>query len=466
MRRPGMTQPDPADTIAAISTPPGEAGLGIVRLSGPWAAAIARKIFRPHRPHASWRSHQLYLGQIIDPQGEIIDEVLLSWMQAPHTYTRQDVVEINCHSGYGVLARLLSLVLDQGARLAQPGEFTLRAFLSGRIDLTQAEAVLEVIRARTDASLQVAAGHLQGSLGRSLVQIREALLDLLARVEAALDFPEEAEELSPEILEEGLAAQTGALKRLAATYREGRLLREGLLTVIAGRPNAGKSSLLNRLLDLDRAIVTEIPGTTRDLIEEVITLGGIMVRLSDTAGLRPPRDRLEELGIQRTRERLAQADLVLYLLDGSAPLSREDRETLEELAGRRALAVINKVDLPLVLRESDLQGVTSLPLVHISALTGQGIEALKQTMVDLALGGGLKLTGELITQARHHQHLENCLAYLAQARGLLAGYPIAPAWELVALELREAIRELGEITGQEVGDEVLERIFSEFCLGK
>jgi len=298
------------------------------------------------------------------------------------------------------------------------------------------------------------------------VQIREALLDLLARVEAALDFPEEAEELSPEALEEGLAAQTGALKRLDATYREGRLLREGLLTVIAGRPNAGKSSLLNRLLDLDRAIVTEIPGTTRDLIEEVITLGGIMVRLSDTAGLRPARDRLEELGIQRTRERLAQADLVLYLLDGSAPLSREDREALEELAGRRALAVINKVDLPLALQETDLLGATSLPLVQISALTGQGIEALKQAMVDLALGGGLKLTGEMVTQARHHQHLDNCLTYLAQARGLLVGYHEAPAWELVALELQGAIREVGEITGQEVGDEVLERIFSEFCLGK
>ena len=299
-----------------------------------------------------------------------------------------------------------------------------------------------------------------------MVQIREALLDLLARVEAALDFPEEAEELSPETLKEGLAAQTGALHRLAATYREGRLLREGLLTVIAGRPNAGKSSLLNRLLDLDRAIVTEIPGTTRDLIEEVITLGGIMVRLSDTAGLRPARDRLEELGIQRTRARLAQADLVLYLLDGSAPLTREDREALEELAGRRALAVINKVDLPPVLRETDLQGATSLPLVPISALTGQGIEALKQAIVDLALGGGLKLTGEMVTQARHQQHLENCLEYLAQARGLLVNYHEAPAWELVALELRGAIREVGEITGQEVGDEVLERIFSEFCLGK
>ncbi len=461
-----MIQPDPADTIAAISTPPGEAGLGIVRLSGPRAAAIARALFRPRRPRPAWRSHQLYLGHIVDPRGGIIDEVLLTLMKAPHTYTREDVVEINCHSGYGVLSRLLSLVLEHGARLAQPGEFTLRAFLSGRIDLTQAEAVLEVVRARTDVSLQVAAGHLQGSLGRRLQQNREALLDLLARVEAALDFPEEAEELPAAALQAGLAAQESSLTELAATYREGRLLREGLLTVIAGRPNAGKSSLLNRLLDLDRAIVTEIPGTTRDLIEEVITLGGILVRLSDTAGLRPARDRLEELGIERTKARLAQADLVLYLLDGSRPLSPEDRKALAELAGRRGLAVVNKVDLPRSLQDADLEGITPFPVVAVSALTGEGIEALKQAMVDLALGGGLKLAGEMVTQTRHHRHLESALACLNQARELLAAPAGAPAWELVALELKEAIREVGEITGQEVGDEVLERIFGEFCLGK
>jgi tRNA modification GTPase len=461
-----MSQPDPADTIAAISTPPGEAGIGLVRLSGPRAAAIARTIFRPHRPRRFWRSHQLYLGHIVDPQGEIIDEVLLTWMQAPHTYTREDVVEINCHSGYGVLSRLLALVLEQGARLAQPGEFTQRAFLSGRLDLTQAEAVLEVIRARTDTCIKVAAGHLQGSLGQGLSRIREALLDRLARVEAALDFPEEAEELSPPTLEAGLAVQVEALARLAATYRQGRLLREGLLAVIAGRPNAGKSSLLNRLLDLDRAIVTEIPGTTRDLIEETIILGGILVRLSDTAGLRPARDRLEELGIRRTRERLAQADLVLYLVDGSQPLSPEDCEALGELAGRRGLAVVNKVDLPQGLSQADLRQATALPVVRLSALTGEGIDDLKRAMLDLALGGSLKATGEMVTQARHHEHLQSCLGYLGQARELLAPGGPAPAWELVALELKEAIRELGEITGQEVGDEVLERIFGEFCLGK
>jgi tRNA modification GTPase len=460
-----MTQPDPADTIAAISTPLGEAGIGIVRLSGPRAAAIARKIFRPHRPRGRWRSHRLYLGHIVAPRGEIIDEVLLTLMQAPHTYTREDVVEINCHSGHGVLSRLLAVVLEQGARLARPGEFTLRAFLSGRLDLTQAEAVLEVIQARTDAGLKVAAAHLQGGLGRGLARSRGDLLGLLARVEAALDFPEEAAELAPQALKGELAARMAGLEGLTATYREGRLLREGLLAVIAGRPNAGKSSLLNRLLDQDRAIVTEIPGTTRDLIEETITLAGLLVRLSDTAGLRPARDRLEELGIQRTRDRLAQADLVLYLLDGSAPLSPADREALRELAGRRGLAVINKMDLPRRLDENDLSGIAPFPLARVSALTGEGVEALKQAMMSQVLDGGFSTAGEMVTQARHHRHLEAGLTYLAQARDLLDS-PEAPAWELVALELQMAIRELGEITGQEVGDEVLERIFAEFCLGK
>lgn len=458
-----MTQPDSGDTIAALSTPLGEAGIGIVRLSGPHAETIARRIFRPHQPRPKLRSHQLYLGHIVNSEGQIMDEVLLTLMRAPRSYTRQDVVEINCHSGYAVLSRILNLTLAQGARLARPGEFTLRAFLSGRLDLTQAEAVMEVIKARTQAGLKVAAGHLQGGLGRGLSQVRERLLDLLARVEAALDFPEEAAELSPDSLKEGLKPQSQSLERLLATYQEGRLLREGLLVVIAGCPNVGKSSLLNCLLNQDRAIVTEIPGTTRDFIEETITLRGVPVRLSDTAGLRPAQDRLEELGIARTRERLAQADLVLYLVDGSAPLAAEDRQALRELAGQKGLAVINKMDLPLRVSAADLQKATSFPLVKISALTGQGIEDLKQGIVDLALSGGLNQEGEIITQARHHQHLQNALAFLNQAHALLGP---DPPWELVALELKEAVQQLGEITGEEVGDAVLDRIFSEFCLGK
>jgi len=458
-----MSIPDAADTIAAISTPPGEAGIGIVRLSGPEAQAIARRLFRPRRGRGAWRSRYLYLGHIVDPEGTAVDEVLLTLMRAPHTYTREDVVEINCHSGPGVLRRILELALDQGARLARPGEFTLRAFLSGRLDLTQAEAVLEVIQARTREALQVAADHLEGGLGRDLRQVREALLDLLARVEAALDFPEEAEEVPLPVLQEGLESQAAALTRLQDTYREGRLLRDGLLAVLAGRPNVGKSSLLNRLLNQDRAIVTEIPGTTRDLVEETMTLGGVMVRLSDTAGLGPAQDRLEALGIARARQRVAQADVVLYLVDGSEPLPAADREALANLRGRRGLAVVNKIDLPPALNQEELQAATAFPVVRVSALTGQGLEDLKTALTDLALGGGLKLEGQVLTQARHHQHLGQCLNCLGQAQALLDS---APLWELVALELKEAIRELGEITGEEVGDAVLDRVFEHFCLGK
>ena len=466
-----MNSHNAADTIAAISTPLGEAGIGIVRLSGSAAEAIARRLFRPHRPRPTWQSHRLYLGHIVDPQGEIIDEVMVTFMRAPYTYTREDVVEINCHSGYGVLRRILDLALAAGARLARPGEFTLRAFLSGRLDLTQAEAVLEVIRARTETHLQVAAAHLQGGLGRRLTRVRQDLLDLLARVEAALDFPEEAGELPPASVQEGLDLPLRSIQALADSYEAGRLLREGLLVVIAGRPNVGKSSLLNRLLNMERAIVTEIPGTTRDLVEESITLGGVVVRFSDTAGLRPAQDRVEELGIARTRERLGQADLVLYLVDVSAPAAPEDGVALAELAGRRGLVVINKIDLAQCFSDPELTQYTAWPLTKISAKTGQGIEALREEIVTQALGGGLKVKGEVITQARHHEHLRQCLGYLGQAHDLLATYEAyeayePPPWELVALELGSAIRELGEVTGEEVGEAILDRIFGQFCLGK
>ncbi|MHB8069861.1 MAG: tRNA uridine-5-carboxymethylaminomethyl(34) synthesis GTPase MnmE [Desulfobaccales bacterium] len=459
-----MMLPTAADTIAAISTPLGEAGIGIVRLSGPAAESIARALFRPRHHRSQFLSHHFYLGHIVASPEEIVDEVLLTIMRGPRTYTREDVVEIHCHSGLGVLRRILELTLARGARLAQPGEFTLRAFLSGRLDLTQAEAVLEVIQARTEAGLRVAARHLEGRLGRSLQQQREALLDLLARVEASLDFPEETGEFPAGTLSGDLARSREALEALAATYQEGRLLQEGLLVVIAGQPNVGKSSLLNCLLAQERAIVTEIPGTTRDLVEESITLGGVPVRLSDTAGLRPAQDRVEELGIKRTRERLAQADFVLYLVDGSLPLTAEARQDLGELGERPGLAVINKVDLPQKLAVADLEKATALPNANISALTGAGVEPLKQQIVDLVLKGGLNTTGEMVTQARHQQHLRQCLDCLQRVRSLLEETEVR--WELVALELQEAIRELGEITGQEVGDDVLDRIFSEFCLGK
>lgn len=459
-----MTWPGAGDTIAAISTPLGEAGIGIVRLSGPEAEPIARRLFRPSHPRARWQSHRLYLGHLLDAQGRILDEVLLTLMRAPQSYTREDVVEIHCHSGYAVLRAILGAALALGARLARPGEFTLRAFLAGRLDLSQAEAVLEVIQARTEASLRVAASHLTGGLGRRLGGLRAALVAILARVEAALDFPEEAAELSPEDILEELVAPQQELEDLLGTYRQGRLLREGLDVVLAGRPNVGKSSLLNRLLDADRAIVTDIPGTTRDVIEESIMLEGVALRLSDTAGLREARDRVEELGVARSQERLAQADLVLYLVDGSDALQAEDVQVLEDLAARPALLVVNKSDLPRKLDIEELRRASPYPLVEISALTGEGLDELKQLLVDLALGGGLRTAGELVTQARHFELLIRAGEALDRARELLA--QALPPWELVALEVKEALIALGEITGEVVGDAVLDHIFSQFCIGK
>jgi tRNA modification GTPase len=459
-----MTWPEAGDTIAAISTPPGEAGIGIVRLSGPQAEDIARQLFRPRRPREPWQSHRLYLGHILDSRGHVLDEVLLTLMRAPHTYTREDVVEIHCHSGFAVLKAILGEVLARGARLARPGEFTLRAFLAGRLDLSQAEAVLEVIQARTQASLRVAAAHLAGGLGKRLGELRSTLLNILAQVEAALDFPEEAAELSPQELREELAGPLEELEKLLATYRQGRLLREGVRVVLAGRPNVGKSSLLNRLLDADRAIVTDIPGTTRDVIEETISLAGIPLRLSDTAGLREARDLVEELGVARSRERLAQADLILLLVDAGAPLSSEDAQTLEDLAQRPVLIVLNKIDLPQQLKVEDLRPYSSQPVVEISALTGQGLANLEQTMMDLVLAGGVQAAGEIVTQARHAELLRQAQAALFRGRELLE--QAEPPWELLAFEVLEALQALGEITGEAVADAVLDQIFEQFCIGK
>jgi len=459
-----MIWPAAGDTIAAISTPPGEAGIGIVRLSGPEAEAIARRVFRPRRPRDVWQSHRLYLGHVLDSQGHVLDEVLLTFMRAPHTYTREDVVEIHCHSGFAVLKAILGEVLAQGARLARPGEFTLRAFLAGRLDLSQAEAVLEVIQARTQASLRVAAGHLAGGLGKRLGEVRAALLHILAQVDAALDFPEEAAELSPQVLSEALAGPLAELAKLSATYQQGRLLKEGVAVVLAGRPNVGKSSLLNRLLNADRAIVTHIPGTTRDVIEETISLAGIPLRLSDTAGLREARDLVEELGVARSKERLAQADLILLLVDASQPLSSEDIQTLQELADRPVLVVLNKVDLPQQFQTAEVRPYSSHPVVEISALTGQGLENLEQAVVDLVLAGGVQTAGEIVTQARHAELLVRAQEALSRGRELL-GQAETP-WELLALEVKEALQALGEITGEEVGDAVLDQIFAEFCIGK
>lgn len=435
----------------------------MVRLSGPEAEAIARRRVRLRRPRTRLESHRLYLGHFLDARGQIIDEVLLVLMRAPHSYTREDVVEIQCHSGPQVLREILSGLLEEGARLARPGEFTLRAFLSGRLSLSQAEAVLEVIEAHSAQALRVAQGHLAGGLGRRLAALKEALLPQLAWVEAALDFPEEAEEPDPGEMAAALAPLAAELQGLADTYRQGRLLKEGIRVVLAGRPNVGKSSLLNRLLEEERAIVTDLPGTTRDVIEEMVSWQGVLLRLTDTAGLRSGGDLVEELGMAKTRERLAMADLILYLVDISQPLAPEDQERLQELAGRPGLTVVNKIDLPPAVSDPEIARISPFPVVRLSARTGEGVAELKERIVAAVLTGGVPAQGEVITQARHHQHLRAALEHLRRTLTHLKG---RPAWELVAEDLKGALDELGCLTGETLGEDVLEEIFSRFCIGK
>ncbi|HHX73866.1 MAG TPA: tRNA uridine-5-carboxymethylaminomethyl(34) synthesis GTPase MnmE, partial [Firmicutes bacterium] len=376
------------DTIAAISTPPGEGGIGIVRISGPAAFAIGKKVFvfgvKTQEPH----SHRLYYGHVTDPQSGVqIDEALIAFMRAPRTYTREDVVEINCHGGIMPLAKTLEVVLACGARLAEPGEFTQRAFLNGRIDLAQAEAVIQIIRAKSETAMELGLKQLKGQLSREVKTLRGRLLALLAHVEASIDFPEHQD--VEEMTRERLLAETEycleQTERLLATAAQGRILREGLKTAIIGLPNVGKSSLLNALLREQRAIVTAIPGTTRDVLEENINLGGILLTVIDTAGIRATEDEVERLGVERSHEALAEADLVLFVLDSSCGFRDEERELLQAVGDRPCIVVANKTDL-LVDRETALQAIAAAiaprPLVPMSLVAGEGLDVLEKTITD------------------------------------------------------------------------------------
>ncbi len=452
------------DTIAAISTPLGEGGIGIVRMSGPDSAGILRRLFRPARTRAGEHlpPRQLVLGYIIDPAcGSTVDEVLVSWMPAPHTYTRQDVAEINCHGGIAATRRVLELCLLAGARLAGPGEFTLRAFLNGRIDLAQAEAVLDIVRAKTSAGLQIAVGQLSGALSARVRSLRQRLMGVQAHVIASIDFPED--EIPAIDVEAELTHIEQELAHLLETADRGMIYRQGIRTAIIGRPNVGKSSLLNALLRTNRAIVTPIPGTTRDTVEETLNLQGIPLVLVDTAGLdHAPRDPIEELGMERSRAALETADLVLVVVDGSMPLQPQDHAILELLGKRPALIVVNKCDLPQALDESTLPA--GRPRIHISALTGQGLPELEQHILDLVLGGHVVPQNEaVVSSPRHRQALSTALAGVRAARS--AHQEGLPA-DCISIDLSEALDALGQITGETADEELLDRIFSEFCIGK
>lgn len=456
------------DTIAAISTPLGIGGIGVVRLSGPQALEIALRIFRPKGGRKdSLLSHRFYLGEVVRPIDQsVIDEVLLVFMRRPKTYTREDVVEIQCHSGILILKEILEAVLQSGARLAEPGEFTKRAFLNGRIDLTQAEAVIDLISAKTQKALELANRQRSGKLAFQVQQLREELMDLLTYVEAGIDFPEEEiPQLSGPELSRRLQDLRHRLQVLIASYAEGKIFREGMAAVIVGRPNVGKSSLLNALLGEERAIVTSIPGTTRDVLEEVINVRGIPLRILDTAGLRHAQDLIEEEGVRRTKKCLQEADLVIWVLDGSEPENSEDLAILSEIRGRNVLVAINKNDLPPKLSLAFLQNeLPSAPCISVSALYGKGLEELKDALASLILKDKVSDSAEVIvSNIRHKQSLESAKNALERAIDSLQKNLTE---EFIALDLRQGWEALGEITGETASEEVLERIFSKFCIGK
>ncbi len=457
----------PDDTIAAISTPVGQGGIGIVRLSGPRAIGIADKVFRPGGKEglAKAKTFSIMYGHAVDPaSGGEIDEVLVTVMRSPRSYTKEDVVEINCHGGMVAVRGLLELFLSEGARLAEPGEFTKRAFLNGRISLTQAEAVMDLISARTRESMKLAVDQLKGGLSEKLAGLRESLIEVCAHAEAYIDFPEE--EIETKTSAE-LIARTGEIKAelegLSRTFEEARFFREGLSVAIVGRPNVGKSSLLNALLKKDRAIVTEIPGTTRDNIEEYLNIQGLPVRIVDTAGIRHFAEAVEREGIRRSLDTLESADYAIAVLDGSEPLHADDLEILEKIKSRAAVIAINKSDLPLQISTDEvfLQG---RPHIRLSALRGEGIEELKSMIFRANLREWEEeREGVVVTNIRHKQALDLAAAALERAAKILAeNRPL----EIFSIELRDAADSIGEITGAVTTDDILKRIFDDFCIGK
>jgi tRNA modification GTPase len=462
----------PEDTITAVSTPPGEGGIGIVRVSGKDSFQIVRKIFKSSGSgcSAGSRSRSIIHGFITDPlTSERVDEVLVTFMRSPRTYTREDVVEINCHGGMMPLRRILCLVQSQGARLADPGEFTRRAFLNGRIDLSQAEAVIDVIRARTEQSERVALQQLEGRLSAEIAGLRNSVTELCVLVEAHIDFPEDEVGIpAKKDIISSINTAGERLQVLCRSFDEGRLYREGAAMAIVGKPNVGKSSLMNALLEKDRAIVTDLPGTTRDIIEEGLNILGLPVRIMDTAGIREAHDLAEAEGVKRSIGAIAGADIVLSVFDAGRPLDDADRQVMDKVRNKRAVFVINKFDIISPEFDSKDPELNTHPCVEISAIKGEGLDALKGTIVDVLITGRGSAGHEsaadlLITNIRHKQLVDDALASLVQAGAALEkDEPL----EVIALLLRESLNRLGEIIGAVTTDDILDRIFAGFCIGK
>lgn len=458
------------DTIAAISTPMGEGAIAIVRLSGDEAVQIADRIFRsPNGKRLiQEKTHTIHYGHLIEPKTEeTVEEVMVSLMKAPKTFTREDVVEINCHGGIVSVNRVLALVLKEGARLAEPGEFTKRAFLNGRIDLSQSEAVMDLIRAKTDRAMNIALGQMEGKLSKLVGELRQALIETLAQVEVNIDYPEydDVEEMTIPLMIEKCTWVRDEIDKLLQTSAQGKILREGLSTVIIGRPNVGKSSLLNSLVQENKAIVTDIAGTTRDIIEEYVNVRGVPLRLVDTAGIRETEDIVERIGVERSRQVLKQADLILLVLNSAEGLTEEDKRLFEAVQGMDTIVVVNKTDLP---RKMDLDEVKAIAgnsaVVATSLLQEEGVIELEEAIANLFFTGAIEAEDmTYVSNARH-------IALLHQAKQLVedalmaadSGVPV----DMIQIDVTRSWEVLGEIVGDTVQESLINQLFSQFCLGK
>lgn len=457
---------DTTDTIAAIATPLGESGIGVIRISGSKAYDVGDAIFQSKSslPLAQRRDRSIQYGLIVDDDGKAVDEVILLIMKGPRSYTAEDVLEIQCHGGRQSLSEILGLVLRHGARLANPGEFTQRAFVNGRLDLAQAEAVMDVIQAKSAQGLTSAVSQLEGRLSRVVGDMRLHLTDFITRLEVTVDYPEEdLEDIEVPDIAGAIRDMERRLDDMLAESKSGRMMRDGVMAAIAGTPNAGKSSLLNRFLETERAIVTDVPGTTRDVIEEWITIQGVPICLVDTAGIRSTDDTVEQIGVRRAKEYMDRADIILVVVDQSRPLQEEDRQILETARGRQALIVLNKEDLQPAFETEELQSY-GLPFLSISASTGAGMGELKDAMLSLALKQGLTAAqSALLANTRHIELVRQSREALQRALDTIeAGMPV----DCAIVDIREAWELLGSITGDTVHDDIIEEIFSRFCLGK
>ena len=463
------------DTIVAIATPMGQGGLGIIRLSGQQALAIADQMFidRKGQQPSQFKTFTVHYGDVLYPQTEpsqaerkVVDEALLTVMRAPKTYTREDVVEISCHGGLVVLESILKIAISHGSRLAEPGEFTKRAFLNGRIDLTQAEAVLDIISSKTDKFLQVSTHQLKGDLSLTLEAIREQLMQEYVRIEALVNFPEEEiEDQGRLLMRENLQSARDAVKELIDSSSQGRILKEGLKFVLCGRPNVGKSSILNVLLRQPRAIVSPVPGTTRDTIEEVAHIRGIPIQLVDTAGILEPRDAIEQEAVKRSHMHRQSADIVALVLDRHQPLTQEDHDIIKALIGQNVIVLLNKCDLSSGIERQELQKIfPDAPLLDISALQKIGFEALELTITEqLYHNTPLDEYGLLISNLRHIQALQRCLAEIEAA---VSEEQRHLSLEFISEQIKSAVSYLDQITGREIDIDLIDQIFSQFCIGK